>query len=499
MIEQLMFFYGCMVLDLKALISISTNKSNPTFLRGLKEDIFLKWNSSNNLGNVWPGPVYFPDFLNPNTSRFWANEISTFRKTLPVDGLWIDMNEISSFMDPPTLNSIDDPPYKINNSGVFRPLNNKTVPVSAIHYGDVTEYNAHNLHGLLESIATHDALIKDTGKRPFVLTRSTFVGSGKYVAHWTGDNHATWDDLEYSIPSILSFGLFGLGAFYPFSRAHSAIGTIRQELYLWDSVATSAKKVLSLRYQLLPYFYTQMYRAHMSGAPIARPLFFSFPQDISTYDIHTQFLIGNGIMVSPVVIPGEVTVNAYFPKGMWFNMFDYSQNVHVQNGTYVRLNAPDDAINVHVHGGKIIPMQRAEKTTELSRNSGFELLVVFDETRSANGELYLDDGESIEAGEEGMRWNYVKFESEIVEGREIRFRSNVFNERDGFEKKMSIEKMIFLGLDFELSVSGVVINGNYSNVRVGYGKNGKFVAVEIQGLKQLVEEEFEVVVSLSRA
>lgn len=201
-----------MVLRLSIYIGISTAAGYGPLERGLEKDVFIKRDGKPYQGQVWPGQVYFPDFFNPATVSYWSNEIATFNKVVSFDGLWIDMNEASNFATSPnTPNStLDNPPYQINHSNGRKSINERAIPATATHFNNYTEYNVHNLYGHMEAKATHDALVQLTGKRPFVLSRSTFVGSGKYTAHWSGDNAASWEDLSYSIPSILNSGLFGI-------------------------------------------------------------------------------------------------------------------------------------------------------------------------------------------------------------------------------------------------------------------------------------------------
>lgn len=427
---------------------IKTDEGYGSYVRGLEADIFIKdVNGDNYLGQVWPGPVHFPDFLEPSTASYWTQEISEFHKQVPFDGLWIDMNEASNFASgfqctyplnkvcpdtsSPTTGCLscasdnpsrwDDPPYRINYAGTRRNLGMFTIATSARHNNGVLEYDAHNLYGLSEAIVTAKALRTVLNKRPFILSRSTFVGSGKYAAHWTGDNASSFKDLAYSIAGILSCGLSGipmvgadiggffgdcseelmnrwiqLGAFYPFARNHAHIDSSSQELYVWDSVARSARNALGLRYRLLPFLYTLAHEAHVMGHPIARPLFFEFAEDSATLGVSEQFLLGSCILVSPVLMEGATSVNAYFPKGTWYNLFDFS-HVRGHIGSYHLLPAPLEAVNVHLHEGAIVPMQESRLTTTASRKTSFSIVVAFSlehyARRFARGQLFLDEGE----------------------------------------------------------------------------------------------------------
>ncbi|GJN05928.1 hypothetical protein PR202_ga23605 [Eleusine coracana subsp. coracana] len=458
---------------------IAVNNSYGVYQRGMARDIFIKLDGQPYLAQVWPGPVYFPDFLNPNGVSWWIDEVRRFHDLVPVDGLWIDMNEASNFctgkceipkthacpipdsktpwvccLDCKNLTNTrwDEPPYKINASGQTARLGFNTIATSATHYNGILEYNAHSLYGFSQAIATHRALQGLQGKRPFILTRSTFVGSGAYAAHWTGDNKGTWENLRYSISTVLNFGIFGmpmvgadtcgfypapteelcnrwieLGAFYPFSRDHANFASPRQELYVWESVAKSARNALGMRYRLLPYLYTLNYQAHLTGAPVARPVFFSFPDFAPCYGLSTQFLLGKGVMVSPVLEEGATSVNAVFPPGSWYNLFDTTKVVVSGGPAPVRLDAPLNEINVHVYQNTVLPMQRGGVISKDARATPFTLVVAFPfgaAEADAEGDVYVDDDERPEMVLAEGQATYVRFFAS-VRGKAVTVRSEV--------------------------------------------------------------------------
>ncbi|XAR55823.1 Alpha-D-xyloside xylohydrolase [Bertholletia excelsa] len=492
---------------------IAVNSSYGVYQRGIANDVFIKYGGKPYLAQVWPGAVNFPDYLNPKTVEWWIDEIRRFHELVPVDGLWIDMNEASNFcsglctipegricpngtgpgweccLDCKNITSTrwDDPPYKINASGVQAPIGFKTIATSAVHYNGVLEYDAHSLYGFTETIATHKALQGLEGKRPFILSRSTFVGSGHYTAHWTGDNQGTWNDLKYSISTMLNFGIFGipmvgsdicgfypqpteelcnrwieLGAFYPFSRDHANFYSPRQELYQWESVAESARNALGMRYKLLPYLYTLNYEAHKSGAPIARPLFFSFPNLTEAYGLSTQFLLGAGVMVSPVLEQGKSEVKALFPPGTWYSLFDLTQAIQAKEVQYVTLDAPLHVINVHVYQNTILPMQQGGLISKEARMTPFSLVVTFPtgaNVGEAKGSLFLDDDELPEMKLGNGYSTYVDFYATLGKGI-AKVWSGVQEGKFALDKGWIIEKVTLLGLEGIGGEISIEIDGN---------------------------------------
>ncbi|XP_043091754.1 LOW QUALITY PROTEIN: lysosomal alpha-glucosidase [Puntigrus tetrazona] len=417
--------------------STSPPGSYKPFDDGLKRGVFIK-NSTGQIliGKVWPGPTAFPDFTNPTTRDWWMDCIRVFHSQVPVDGLWIDMNEPSNFVqgsaDGCPDSDLENPPYTPDVIG--GQLSSGTLCASSQQHLS-SHYDLHNLYGLTEAIATHRALLKVKSTRPFVLSRSSFPGLGRFSAHWTGDVRSDWEQLRFSVPGVLLFGLYGvplvgadvcgfggdtteelcvrwtqLGAFYPFMRNHNDRPNAPQEPYVFSQQAQDAMRTaIRLRYSLLPFLYTLFHHTHSSGSTVARPLFLEFPTDPDCQSIDGQFLWGSSLLISPVLEERALEVTAYLPPGTWYSLHD--GEAYHSKGQYVLLPAPLDTINVHVREGSIIPQQVPALTTATSRGNPFTLVVALSVGNRAKGELFWDDGESLDTFEHG-NYSYVLFFAE---------------------------------------------------------------------------------------
>lgn len=193
-----------------------------------------------------------------------------------------------------------------------------------------------------------------------------------------------------------------LGAWNPFYRNHAEFSAISQEFYRWPIVADAARKAIATRYRLLDYMYTNFHRQSTTGVPMLTPLLWQYPEDPNTFAIDLQFFHGDALLVSPVTTPNDTSVTFYVPKDLFYD-FDTFEKIQGKGTNITRNNVGYSDIPVFIRGGSIIPLRvnSANTTTDLRREN-FELIIAPSTNGSASGELYLDDGESLEPSENSL-------------------------------------------------------------------------------------------------
>ncbi|KAI9062310.1 glycoside hydrolase family 31 protein [Trametes sanguinea] len=317
---------------------------------------------------------------------------------------------------------LNSPPYALHNADGF--LSTHTVSTNATHANGAVELDTHNLWGLMEEKATHLSLLDiHPGKRPFMISRSTFPSSGKWTGHWLGDNISKWQYMYLSIQGVLQFQLFQipfvgadtcgfqgntdeelcnrwmqLSAFMPFYRNHNVRSALSQEPYRWDSVANASRTAINIRYSLLPYWYTLFANASMHGTPPIRALFFEFPDEPELFAVDRQYLVGRDLLVTPVLTPNVSTVDGIFPgqgRVQWRDWYTHAV-VDAAISKNTTLDAPLGHINVHIRDGSALLLYDSPAyTIAETRQSPFALLVAQASDGYALGTAYLDDGESV--------------------------------------------------------------------------------------------------------
>ncbi len=343
------------------------------------------------IGRVWPGDSIFPAYSNKGCREFFFDKAKEFVATYHVDGIWNDMNEPHSFTGPLP----DEVTFDVD--GKKR---------------EFAEYHNAFPEGMVRCF---DEVYSEANRRPYVFTRACMATTAKYAFAWNGDNFSLWHHLGLSIPQILSMSLSNfmidgvdIGGFggdgnkellirwcegnilMPFFRNHSSLHTKAQEPYAYDKETVDIyRKYLEFRYRMIPYLYTLTHRVSTLGEMMVRPLFYNYPEDKETYEINDEYMVGDALLLAPIVNQGQTVRAIYLPEGIWH---DYFTGETYEGGRYIMMKLALDETAVFVKDGSILPEFDGLKYIDKKQIHRITYRV-FGE--NADGFLYEDDGDSL--------------------------------------------------------------------------------------------------------
>jgi alpha-D-xyloside xylohydrolase len=288
----------------------------------------------------------------------------------------------------------------------------EAAPLTGTYHENASSFLEHNLYPLRYNKAVADITSEMTGNGT-IYARSAWAGSQRYPVHWGGDAEITDGAMASTLRGGLSLGLCGFsfwshfiggfsqkspenlylrwlafGVLTSHSRCHGAPPT---EPWEYGEAFTEAfRRIVELRYRLLPYVYAQAALASREGHPMVRALFFEYPEDPTSWLIEDQYLLGTDVLVAPLMedAPGR---DVYLPPGMWI---DYQNDKVFDGARWHSMRAGELPVVILVRDGAAIPRaDLAQSTGEIDWHS-LELKVFCSRAEAVEGLICLpEDGE----------------------------------------------------------------------------------------------------------
>jgi oligosaccharide 4-alpha-D-glucosyltransferase len=322
-------------------------------------------------------------------------------------------------------------------AGIWGDLGEPEVHPAKLQHVNGSADEVHNIYGHNWAKLVFEGYKKDfPEQRPFILMRSGYSGSQRYgMIPWSGDVNRSWGGLSGQTEIALQMGMQGMaymhsdlggfagdyfdnelylrwlqyGIFQPVFRPHAQDDVASEPVYKDIITKGKAKKLIELRYQMLPYNYTIAFENHQKGIPMMRPLFFEEPENQTLTAMSETYLWGNDFLVTPIIKAGVNSASVYFPKNS--NWFDFFTGEKHAGGNTQTVSAPEDHIPVFVRGGAFIPMTKVVQNTEQYSQSALDVHYYFDASiKASSRDLYLDDGKTPDAFEKG-KFEMLNFKS----------------------------------------------------------------------------------------
>ncbi|KAJ3387862.1 hypothetical protein HDU92_001750 [Lobulomyces angularis] len=392
-----------------------TVKTRRGFL--MKED-----NVENSTTRLWSagegatGKGSYLDFTSISAREYWKEGVTNLLK-LGCEGIWNDNNE-----------------YSITNGDVLVSMEvfkeENFLEVDRLHS---IKNIGKSLQTILMAKYSYDAILEHNNflKRPFLVSRSSSPGVQKYASStWSGDNITSWHTLKHNIP----MGLGAQLALMPMGYGHDVGGFVGArpdrelfvrwvqqgilqprfcihswksegitEPWMYEDVLHIVRDAIKFRYKLIPYLYSVAYETHYTGIPIARPLFFEFPNDHNCILKSFEYFLGKFILVASIIEPSlnrqnfEFFRKVYLPQGS--NYFDYNNKVWYSGGKEVEVKVSFNQFGaLFVREGSIIPLGNENSSYDIG---DVKVVLVYpppnavqlEEEFFSEFKLYEDDGE----------------------------------------------------------------------------------------------------------
>ncbi len=316
--------------------------------------------------------------------------------------------------------------FQTGVSGLWTDLGEPERDSQQMQFGMGPDAQVHNVYDFLWAQTLFNGFDRDfPNKRLFNLTRSGYAGIQRFgVVTWSGDVAKTFAGLAVQLPLLLNMGMSGIayhnsdiggftgnqpttpelytrwmefGAFCPVMRAHGYDGLGGTEPWSFNSISPSTegivRKIIELRYSLMPYNYTMAHDAYETGMPLARPLFIEYPDDPNVANESSAYMWGSDLLVAPVVQTGQTSNSFYLPAGKWISYWD---DRVFDGGATVTIPAPIDEVPLFVKAGSIIPMQPVVEYTDQLPADDIDVAVYPNPGIPASFTLYEDDGKTLD-------------------------------------------------------------------------------------------------------
>lgn len=355
--------------------------------------IFVKASDSEEpgVGTWWGGKGVFTDFTKPSARNVWKEMLREQVLEHGTSSVWNDNCEYDSLVD-------KDCRCDFEGKG-----------------GTIGQ-----LKSVMSNIMCHitDEAIHETfdNTRPYIVCRSGHCGIQRYAQTWAGDNLTCWDSLKYNIATILGMSLSGVanqgcdiggfygkapeaelmvrwiqnGIFQPRFSIHSTnTDNTVTEPWMYSGCTDYIRKAIEFRYQLSPYLYSLMERAHETGLPIMEPMCSAFQNDVNCYEEGVDFMFGDSLLVANVVEKGASVRSVYLPEGE--NFYDFYTRECYKGGQTIEVPVDLGSIPLFVRSGAVIPMA-ANRMDNLRTQQASGIRLLCAANRDGQFTLYEDDG-----------------------------------------------------------------------------------------------------------